>query len=901
MMGERSQKRTSGWRADAVASVALLTALFLIYRRLVAGRVLAGGDLQSYFFPYWAAAARALQGGDLPLWNPYLFSGAPLLANSQAGVFYPLNWPLWLLSGPTLEGMTRTLHLSVLLHLGLAAFNARLLARSLGAGPWGGAMAGLLYAGGGFLGVHVEHLNQLQGLAWLPLVFLLQKRGARGRPAPISILALALILLAGHTQTAFIAAVGLVVFYTAFHVSRFTFPALRFIFSLAPFMLAALIAAVQLLPTFQLAGFSMRAGGLPWREAVSFSVAPWQLHRALLPPYLVAPLLPEGVAYVGFVGLLLTGWGVWQAWRDRVPARLALVVLGGMGLFFALGGYNPLYLLAARGGLPGVAQFRAPARYLALTTLSAAVLAGTGLSISTSTPSKSLSPFPFYVSRFVPLFFILSFVELSFAAESLPHADATAPRAYTDLRPATAHLVAAARADQAEGRPAGRFLSISKMLFQPGDEPDLTLIYEDVLSPDALRAFLVSAKAREVLAPNLPLAFAVPAVDGYDGGLLPLRHYAAFTEMLLPGGTLDGRLRENLEAVPDERWLSLLDVRFLITDKTGDVWIDEIFYDRQFRSMLATGETLTLGWLPTDFDATALHVLAEGEGRVTLTMEEGATRSFPLVAASADAPTVVAWDVPATPVTVSFEGGDGGLSLVGATLVDARTGAFFPLTLSRRFRLVHSGDVKLYEDAAALPRAFLVHRCGGFTDETALLSAMRDPAFDPAKAALFLHVDLVAEGYDRFAPCAALMEAPAQTPAERVEIVAYEPERVEIEVEAEAPGFLVLTDAWYPGWRVEVASLDDEEVGPTEIPILRANLLFRAVPLTPGVWHVTFTYRPRTWVEGAWVSVAGLLAWLGYTLERGVFRKGGGRGHHGAGERDARVDRARDRGDESRG
>ncbi|MFN2108223.1 MAG: hypothetical protein ACK2UI_01055 [Anaerolineae bacterium] len=149
----------------------LLGVLFL-YRRLVAGWVLAGGDLQTYFFPYWTAAARAFQAGRLPLWNPDLFAGAPLLANSQVGVFYPLNWLLWLFSGSTLAGMARTLHWSVLLHLGLAALNAALLARRLGLTRWSAALSGLLYAGSGYLGIHVEHLNQLQGLAWLPLLFL---------------------------------------------------------------------------------------------------------------------------------------------------------------------------------------------------------------------------------------------------------------------------------------------------------------------------------------------------------------------------------------------------------------------------------------------------------------------------------------------------------------------------------------------------------------------------------------------------------------------------------------------------------------------------------------------------------------------------------------------------------
>ena len=608
---------------DLAPLAALGLGVLLIYRRLAAGWVLADGDLHTYFFPYWTAAARAFQAGELPLWNPYLFAGAPLLANSQAAIFYPLNWPFWLLVGSNLSDLAVSLHWSVLLHLGLAAFNLFVLARRLGVHPWGAALGGLLYAGGGFLGVHVEHLNQLQGLAWLPLVFLppvphrlfpertrdggsahkdgtlehkneAPERKAQSYPSladlpafppAVSVLAFAFILLTGHTQTAFIAAVGLFTFYTSlrfftfaasrltsdvsrltFHVSRFTHHLFSLFLSLLPFSLAALIAAVQLLPTFELSRFSMRAGGLPWREAVSFSVVPWQIHRVLLPPYLFEPALPEGVGYIGAIGLLLAGWGAAQEVRCFIKSRRrrteaadvpvepmaplwwAVVVIGGVGLFLALGGYNPLYLLGVRLGVPGLIHFRAPARYLALYTLSASLLASRAFS-ALPLLRPDVSRFTFDVSRLVFYAFILA--ELLLSSSHLPHADATDVRAYSDLRPATAHLVAAAREAESADLPAGRFLSISKTLFEPGDHGEIEGIYGPVLSPDALWAYLVAAKQREVLSPNLPLAFGVPAVDGYDGGLLPLHHYAAFSRLLLPEGTLDGRLRENLEAIPE--------------------------------------------------------------------------------------------------------------------------------------------------------------------------------------------------------------------------------------------------------------------------------------------------------------------------------------------------------------
>ena len=713
----------------------MLSLLALLYRRLVGGWVVAGGDLQTYFFPYWTAAARAWQAGRLPLWNPELFAGAPLLANSQVGFFYPLNWLLWLLPDTTLSGLARSLHWSVLLHLGLAALTSWWLARKLELSPWGAALAGLLYAGGGFLSVHVEHLNQLQGLAWLPLVFASSLRRVSDedylRQPLLSGLAFTLILLTGHTQTAFIAAVGVVVLRGAGYLllAPHRRAALwHFGLSFWPFFLAPLLAGVQLLPTFELAQFSLRAGGLSWREAVSFSVAPWQLPRALLPPYLLAPLLPEGVAYLGLSGLFLAGWGGWRAWNSQRPELRSLLILVGVGLFVALGGYNPLYLAAARLHLPGVVQFRAPARYLALYSLGAALLAGWGFSTLKN-----------YFSGPVPraALFGLLLAELLLSSERLPHADATALRAYSDLRPATAHLVAAARKAAAAGQPPGRFLSSSQLLFEVGDKQELASLYGDMLSPDAFRAYLVAAKAREVLTPNLPLAFQVPAVDGYDGGLLPLRHYAELTRLLLPAGTTDGRLRENLTVLPEERWLSLLNVRFLITDKVADSWAEGVFYDRQFRPALAAGEELTVAWLPEQFAADALALFYAGQGTVTVSFAEGDAVTLSLAAqTSAADPTTLTWPTAQTPLEIVFHAGADGLQLSGAALLDTRTEAFYSLVLSDHFRLVHSGDVKIYENLQPQPRAFLVHSVLPAPDVEVALATLRSSSFDPTSQLL---------------------------------------------------------------------------------------------------------------------------------------------------------------------
>jgi hypothetical protein len=373
--------------------------------------VIAGGDLFLYFYPYWAEAARALQAGRLPLWNPYLFMGVPFLANSQAGVLYPLNWPFWLLFPPH-----RALHWSALLHLWLAGSGAYLYARaSLRLGHLGAWTAGAALALGGYLGVQIEHINQLQALSWLPWALLLYDRTVedskttktqrhkasfighsvighsilsfvssclRGKHLYGLAVVIGLMLLAGHTQSAFIALVGLGVIAV---LPRADVPLGRRLGLLAgATALGVVLAAAQLLPTLELARHSVRSGGLPFNERVSFSLSPLYLARALLPTYgqAVAPEHLEYVATLGVTGLLLALHALRFTFHSSRftfhSLRFTPLLLSLLGLFLSLGLYNPLYLLLARF-VPGFAHFRAPARWLALWAVGAALLAGAGV------------------------------------------------------------------------------------------------------------------------------------------------------------------------------------------------------------------------------------------------------------------------------------------------------------------------------------------------------------------------------------------------------------------------------------------------------------------------------------------------------------------------------------------
>jgi hypothetical protein len=913
-------------RADLIALLLLTAALGVFFwKLLLTNMILARGDTFFYIYPYWSAAADALRSGRLPLWNPQSFMGAPFLANSQAGTLYPLNWPLWLLLSTAVAAKA-----SIALHLWIAGATSYGFARQgLRLRPPAAWFAAFGFMMGGYLTAQVEHINQVQGLAWLPAVFWLLARPRTGSRPWLLGAVFGLQLLAGHTQVAFVTVVGAVIY-----AAWLSWPTLRArMRGMADSSLAALtltdlvlagvvgllLAAAQVLPTVELSHVSIRGGGLPVQEAVSFSLHPLLVGRALLPGY-GETLFTEYVAFVPLTGMLLASIGLWS--RRRQAAGLALV--GAAGLFFALGAANPVYVLLVKL-VPGFGLFRAPARWLALYAFSVASLAALGLDVLASTPAGprrravwtwaavvvALVAWSWVAPRLTLLLptppeapvqepgtitvagwaldgvaaLVLawprrwsrprgravllagaSVVTMFVASRPLPFNHPTAPEALDALRPAPAQLLAAAEFDDVN--PPGRFLSMSDIFFDPGDMAELESIYGDQLDADAFYDFLVATKQKEILTPNLPLYYNLPAVDGYDGGVLPLADFVTLERLLLPDDqvSIDGRLCENLEQIPDGRWLSLFNVRFLITDKVGDAWADGVYYDLQHTALLDAGRPMAAaGYLP-EFEATGMGVVlsypdVEADTplvRLAVRFTDGreqetvlrATGSETVLRTAVDGQDLVIreveWPRPGVPAALSaMTVGDNPVPITihGVSLVDTRDRTFQSVVLSGtgRYRLVHSGDVKIYENLDPLPRAFLVPQATWVESNDAALARMQAPDFDPAS-------EVVLSGSG---------EGPTGAVGQRsgdASVVRYEPEQVVVRVETDRPGWLVLTDAFYPGWEATVDGVRAD--------IARADILFRALAVEGGAHEVVFSFRPQSVRAGLAISVAAAVLWL---------------------------------------
>jgi hypothetical protein len=150
-----------------------------------------------------------------------------------------------------------------------------------------------------------------------------------------------------------------------------------------------------------------------------------------------------------------------------------------------------------------------------------------------------------------------------------------------------------------------------------------------------------------------------------------------------------------------------------------------------------------------------------------------------------------------------------------------------------------SDTVVAWENHDVLPRAFIAHAAEIVDGETAF-QRLHEPNFSAERLLL------LEEGQPMSS------DRPAR---DAVEIVEYKSERVVLTATTDQPGYLFISDSWYPGWQARV---DDKPA-----PIYRADYIFRAVPLAPGTHQVVFEYHPDSLTWGASISLASLVLLVG--------------------------------------
>ena len=787
-----------GWGGWAVVGLLVAVAGFVAWRATAWTGALPGRD------PGW--------WGLLPRWDPTVLAGLPTLATVG-------GWP---------EPLTAVLALALPagLAIGVAAFvmlltgavGAWLLLRELDCRPWAAVLGGVVFScNSALVGQVGQGLAAASwvGLPWVLLGFEAAVRRTDLRWAALGGVALALQLVVGDPVWALFGAVAVATYALAMVVaagirdrswtqSRRTLAAGAVVLLVGLALAAPRVAQIWTLGTQSapLSG-SLRDVFVPVAELVRLVVP--GIEPAPVPGF-AGLLFSEPRLYLGLVplGCVLLAVG---ARRDRRSG-----ILGALGLVALLAalGLPPAPQLAA--WLVPAVPWTPPARILFVVAAAWSLVAGLGADWAVRR----------WRWRWLgPALFLLALVDL------LGHGRAAASAGR--VAAPDAGCVAAIEDQIATGAGLHRTVYLPDGGIVPGRMPEIW--------------GLGAPGSRPVWLPTRYLAYG-RVVAGEGRGRLPsspggLRHrmlaaLGADLVCAVGGEAPTGPIR--LE--------QLREMARMYSVQTGGAGVTSWSVDGRDREVLfATGPTRVEVVLrvPDGARLTSAAGLREDAWECSdgvsfqVSLEVSATQSRQVLFHALLEPREQPQERAFVPVDVDlspWSGSEVKLTLATGPGVSGDTacdwaGWLEPVITSiadSTLEVVHDGPCRVLTDSGALPRAWLVRRAievqPGNLDVVGRCLASK--TFEPA-------VEAVVEGR-----VGSRLGTPH--PGDRVEVMSYQPERVELEVETAEPALLVMSDMVYPGWRATVDGV--------ERPILPTNLVMRGVVVKGGAHRVVFEYRP---------------------------------------------------------
>lgn len=762
----------------------------------------------------------AVRTGQIPLWNPYLFSGVPFLAAGQHSALYPLSIIYWLLPLPQAYGWFS------LLHFFLAATFAYFFLRILGLGRFAGFVGGTVYSSSLFMVVHVVFPMILAAVTWLPLLLVFVELAVRAweepdkphrilRPLPYLLagsVILGLQFLAGHIEFSYYNLL-VTLFYIAARLGIFWWHRrdARQVLTLGAGFLAMLalgggLGAVQLLPLYELVRFNFRQASADYSQIISYAYPLRQIITFFLPDFFGNPshhsyfdlvgrqVLPfttnawgqaidypfwgiknyvEGGAYVGILPLALAALAVL-----RQRNRYVLIFLAGavISLLFVFG--TPLYALPFYL-LPGYQQLHTPFRWVYPYTLAVAVLAAYGAQFLTGDGPQKTGFLPRLVSGAVWALgiLLLALVAIIYAVPA-------------------------------------RFIGWADGLLTS--------------SPLAQNAFSDGAAFLSYQWQNLVLLASATSLAGL-ALILTQSRWRRWGQFLAAGGLLFDLflIGRGFNPAVDTRLAEFTPpaIEFLQSDKT---LFRITTFDRPGEKLLNANSGMYFG-LPDirGYDSiipkqyTDFISLIETQGELLY------NRVAPLY----------------------------GETSLNSPLLDLLNVKYVLTTqeiAQPAWKLVYDGEIKIYENEDYLPRAFAVPNAEYIPDEEILRQRLL--SFNPREVVLL----------EEEPPQISWPTANPSAAESQVEIIEYSLNEVIIQARMPWPGWLILTDSYFPGWVAYVSTAGETE---EEAHIYRADYNFRAVPLSAGDHTVRFPYSPLSFRLGLYGSfLSGMLVILGFAV-----------------------------------
>ncbi|MDI6804368.1 MAG: YfhO family protein [Bacteroidota bacterium] len=400
---EKKNFDIKNWHAIAV----IVASVVIFFRDILLQKAFMWEDFIYQFYPFRNFAAVSLANGELPLWNPFTFSGMPFQADIQSAVFYIPNLiQMFLVSSERLHFFW--VELFIVFHYMLAGISMYFLMKHFKIEKLPALFSGLVYMLSGFMITHGIHQIIINHVAWLPLVILLFTKAIEHKSLFYTILGgltLGHSVLAGFPQLSLYIFLLLLFYFVFIFIVKLKETNFNQSFTLAPIavgfvLIAVLLTAIQILPTMELAPLSNRAE-ISYEKSLDGTLHPQQIITLLIPKFFGEQSAQqsnywgqgqywqywETNFYIGIAGLLFAVFAFSIIHKNKLVLFFSLTLL--FSILYALGDYFILHKFFFQN-IPGFHLFRNPGRMSLLFTFSATILSGFGLNEIIKSSNKKL-------------------------------------------------------------------------------------------------------------------------------------------------------------------------------------------------------------------------------------------------------------------------------------------------------------------------------------------------------------------------------------------------------------------------------------------------------------------------------------------------------------------------------
>ena len=288
-------------------------------------------DIITQIYPWKNFTIETLKTGQIPLWNPYSFSGTPHLANYQSAVLSPFNLLFFLL--PFVDAWS----LLVLLQPLSAGIFMYLFVRSLKRSQAAGLISSISFMFCGFIVVWMDYATLAYAIAFLPLaLFCIEKYFELKKIRYLILLSISLPLsfLSGHFQISIYFFITVLVYLIYKLIT--TKDLNGFLKTISFILFGFLLSLPQLLPSIEFYLQSLRSTVFLKGEAI-----PWQyISTFLAPDFLGNPVTRNDwfghyAEWNGYIGVLPLMFAVYSIISKKKVQTFFLLIIGVFALFIA--------------------------------------------------------------------------------------------------------------------------------------------------------------------------------------------------------------------------------------------------------------------------------------------------------------------------------------------------------------------------------------------------------------------------------------------------------------------------------------------------------------------------------------------------------------------------------------